>query len=51
MTIVIETRIIIEAALEGDPAVASLAIAGASPETLAVHIAPGIPAKSIGGSS
>lgn len=51
MTIAIETRRIIEAALAGDPALASLAIAGASPETLAVHIAPGVPAKSIGGSS
>lgn len=51
MTIVIETRINIEAALAGDPALASLTIAGTSPETLAVHIAPGIPAKSIGGSS
>lgn len=51
MTIAIETRRIIEAALAGDPALASLAIAGASPETLAVHISPGVPAKSIGGSA
>lgn len=51
MTIAIETRIVIEAALAGDPALASLAIAGASPQTLAAHIAPGVPARSIGGCS
>lgn len=51
MTIAIETRIVIEATLVGDPALASLAIAGSSPQTLTAHIAPGLPAKSIGGST
>lgn len=51
MTIALETRTLVEAALNGDPALASLAIAGASHKNLAVHIAPGIPASSIGGST
>lgn len=51
MTIAVEIRILVEAALAGDPALASLAIAGASPKTLSVYITPGIPANSIGGSS
>ncbi len=51
MTIVTETRILIETALAGDPALASLVIAESSPETLTVNIARGIPAKSIGGST
>ena len=51
MNIATETRILIEAALAGDPDLASLAVAGSSPETLSVHVAPGVPTKSIGGSS
>jgi hypothetical protein len=51
MIIALETRLLIEAALAGDPALASLAVAGSSPETLAVDIAPGVPARSIGGCS
>ncbi|MBU1334477.1 MAG: hypothetical protein KJ944_11745 [Alphaproteobacteria bacterium] len=51
MNIATETRILIEAALAGDPDLASLAVAGSSPETLSVRVAPGVPAKSIGGSS
>lgn len=51
MTIVTETRILIETALDGDPALASLVVGGLSPETLTVNIARGIPAKSIGGST
>ena len=51
MTILTETRTLIETALEGDPALASLTITGVSPETLAFHIAPGVPATTIGGST
>lgn len=51
MTIATETRILIEAALAGDPTLASLAVAGTSPETLSVTIAHGVLAKSIGGCS
>lgn len=51
VTIAIETRMVIKAALASDPKLASLSIAGASAETLAVHITPGTPARSIGGSS
>ncbi|MHA6730194.1 hypothetical protein [Devosia sp. A369] len=51
MTIATETRTLIQAALEGDPALASLAVAGSTPDTLSVHIAHGTPAKSIGGST
>lgn len=51
MTITAETRTLIEAALDGDPALSTLAIAGSSPETLAVHITPGVPASEIGGTT
>ena len=51
MTIVIETRILIQAALEGDPTLSSLAVAGSTPGMRSVHIAPGVPARSIGGST
>ncbi|WP_035085061.1 hypothetical protein [Devosia riboflavina] len=51
MTIADETRTLIQAALAGDPALASLSVSGFSPETLSVHIAPGRPVKSIGGFS
>lgn len=51
MNIAAETRILIETALAGDPALTSLAVVGSTPGTLSVHIAPGVPAKSIGGSS
>ncbi len=37
MNIKIETRILIETALAGDPALASLAIAGSVPETLTAN--------------
>jgi hypothetical protein len=51
MTIADETRTLIETALAGDPALASLAVSGFSPEMLAVQIAPGQPPKLIGGFS
>jgi len=44
MTTVTETRTLIEATLEGDPALASLAVTGVSPKTLAANIAPAYPA-------
>lgn len=49
MTITAETRTLIEAALDGDPALPTLAVTGSSPTTLNVHIIPGIPASTIGG--
>jgi len=51
VTIVTETRTLISAALEGDPALASLTVTGSTPDTLCVTIAPGVPAKAIGGST
>ena len=51
MTITAETRLLIEAALAGDSALASLAVAGSSPETLSADIVSGVPAQSIGGCS
>lgn len=51
MTIAAETRSLIEAALDGDPALPTLAIAGSSPETLTLHITPGVPASEIGGTT
>ena len=50
MTIATEAHALIHAALEGDPALASLIVAGFTPETLSVNIAPGVPTKAIGGS-
>ena len=41
MSIAAETKAVIEASLAGDPALASLAVVGASPDTLSAHIAPG----------
>ncbi len=49
MKIAAEARTLIRAALAGDPALASLAVAGSSPPTLVVKVEPGIPAKAIGG--
>lgn len=49
MTIATETRTLIEATLDGDPALAKLTVAGSSPEMLAVHITPGMPNRAIGG--
>lgn len=51
MTIATETQTLIEAALDGDPALATLAVAGVSSATLVGRIAPGIPASTIGGST
>lgn len=51
MNIATETCTLIEAALTGDPDLASLAVAESSPETLSARVIPGVPAKSIGGSS
>jgi hypothetical protein len=51
MSIAAETKSLIEACLAGDPALASLAVVGASPDTLTAHIAPGRPVNAIGGSS
>ncbi len=49
MTIATETQNLIEAALDGDPALTTLAVTGTSPTTLNVHISFGIPASTIGG--
>lgn len=51
MSIAAETKGLIEACLAGDPALASLAVVGASPDTLTAHIALGRPLNAIGGSS
>lgn len=51
MTIATETQNLIEAALDGDPALTTLAVTGSSPTTLNVHIIPGIPASAIGGTT
>jgi hypothetical protein len=51
MTIVSETRVIIEAALSGDPALTSLTVVGLTPKALSIDIAPGVPPQSIGGCS
>ena len=51
MTITAETRFLIQAALEGDPALASLAVTGSAPDTLSAKIAPGVPVNAIGGST
>jgi hypothetical protein len=51
VTIAAETQNLIEAALDGDPALATLIVTGTSPATLAVLINPGIPASTIGGST
>ena len=51
MNIAIETRALIHAALKGDPALSSLAVAGSTPKSLAIVVAPGVPAKAIGGSA
>lgn len=44
-----ETRTLIEAALAGDPALASLSIVGITPDDLTATIAPGVPTARIGG--
>lgn len=44
-----ETRTLIERALAGDPALASLTVVGVDPETLTATIAPGQPTPRIGG--
>ena len=49
MTIATETQNLIESALDGDPALATLTVTGTSSTTLNVHITPGIPASTIGG--
>lgn len=46
--IVTETRALIKCALQGDPALASLAVVGRTPETLSATIASGIPPGKIG---
>lgn len=51
MTIATETRTLIEAALDGDPALTTLVVAGSSSTTLNVHLIPGIPASAIGGTT
>lgn len=51
MTIVVEALALIQAALEGDPALTSLKVVGATPGTLKAHIALGTPAKEIGGTA
>lgn len=51
MSIAAETKALVQACLAGDPALASLAVVGASPDTLSAHIAPGRPVNAIGGSS
>ncbi len=49
MTIVAETRTLIQAALDGDPALSSLKAAGGAPDTLKALIVPGVPMNEIGG--
>lgn len=51
MSIAAETKALIEACLAGDHALASLAVVGASPDTLSAYIAPGRPPNAIGGAS
>lgn len=51
MNIVTETTDLISAALEGDPALESLTVSGGLPNTLAAKIAPGVPARTIAGST
>ena len=51
MTMAAETRTLVTAALEGDPALDTLNVTGAVPDMLSVSITPGVPAQAIGGSS
>lgn len=51
MTIATETQNLIEAALDRDPALTTLVVAGSSPTTLNVRIISGVPASTIGGST
>jgi ABC-type methionine transport system permease subunit len=51
MDITTETRTLIESALAGDPALASLEVFGQTLKTLTATIAPGIPANTIGGAT
>jgi hypothetical protein len=51
MDITTETRTLIESALAGDPALASLAVSGQTLKTLVATIAPGFPANAIGGAT
>ena len=51
MTIATETWTLIECAREGDPALAGLSVTGLTPGTLAVHLIPGTPSTSIGGTT
>lgn len=46
--IISETRALIKRALQGDPALASLAVVGRTPDTLTATISPGIPPGKIG---
>ena len=48
LDIVTETRALIKCALAGDPALASLAVVGRTPDTLTATIAPGVPPGQIG---
>jgi hypothetical protein len=51
MDIATETRLLIEAVLDGDPCLASLAVNGETLATLRASIVPGLPASKIGGAS
>ncbi len=51
MDIKTETRLLIEAALAGDPALTSLTVSGDTLKTLAAAIVPGAPASTIGGAT
>ncbi len=51
MNIAAETRTLIQAALHGDPAIASLVVTGSSPDTLRVQVEPGTPPNAVGGTT
>lgn len=51
LSIADETKAFIETALDGDPALASLAIAGSSADTISAQITPGMPPSKIGHST
>lgn len=51
MNITAETKALVRVALDGDPALASLAVTGSSSGTLSAHVEPGMPARTIGGST
>lgn len=51
MTIAAEARPLIQAVLEGDQAMASLKVTGATPDSLKAHVTSGAPVNEIGGNT